>query len=352
MITQYHEIARLCGVEVRHGIGMVDLLRSGSGEIAGIVARPSGRYAQARLEAPAVILAAGGFESDARRRAANLGPGWDLAKVRGTPFNTGEVIDIALAHGAAPAGHWSGAHSVSWDANAPSEHGDRKISNRFTKQSYPIGLMVNMEGLRFVDEGADFRNYTYAKYGAEVLKQPGSLAFHIFDSKTEPILRQDEYRAPGVTRFEAETLDDLAAQTGLPPRTFVSMINEFNSAVVPRPFNPAIKDGKCTHGIVPPKSNWALPIDTPPFYAFAVTCGITFTFGGVKVDTDARVLQAGGAPITGLFAAGEMLGGLFYHNYPGGSGLAAGTVFGRRAGRSAAARLRKAALSQAPVRGP
>ena len=163
---------------------------------------------------------------------------------------------------------------------------------------------------------------------------------YIFDSKTEPILRQDEYRAPGVTRFEAETLEDLATQTGLPRQTFVSMINEFNAAIDPRPFNPAIKDGKCTRGITPPKSNWASPIDTPPFYAFAVTCGITFTFGGVKVDASAGVLQPDGAPIPGLFAVGEMLAGLFYHNYPGGSGLAAGTVFGRRAGRSAAARAR------------
>jgi tricarballylate dehydrogenase len=228
MIAQYHEIAQHLGIEVRHGTGIADLLRSGSGEIAGIIAQSTRHYTRTRLEAPAVSLAAGGFESDTRRRNANLGPGWDLAKVRGTPFNTGEAIDIALAHGAAPAGHWSGAHSVSWDANAPSEHGDREISNRFTKQSYPIGLMVNIEGHRFVDEGADFRNYTYAKYGAEVLRQPGSLAFHVFDSKTEPILRLDEYRAPGVTRFEAETLDDLATQTGLPRQTFVSMINEFN----------------------------------------------------------------------------------------------------------------------------
>lgn len=339
MIAQYHELLPRFGIEVRHGTGMVDLLRADNGAVAGIIAQGAD-YARARLEAPAVILAAGGFESDKKRRNANLGPGWDLAKVRGTPFNTGDVIDIALAHGAAPAGHWSGAHSVSWDANAPGDHGDREISNRFTKQSYPIGVMVNIAGQRFLDEGADFRNYTYAKYGVEVLRQPGSLAFHIFDAKTEPILRQDEYRAPGVSRYEAKTLDDLARRAGLPVEGFVKTITEFNAAVDPRPFNPAIKDGKCTHGITPPKSNWASPIDTPPFYAFAVTCGITFTFGGVKVDTDARVLEPGGEPIPGLFAAGEMLGGLFYHNYPGGSGLAAGTVFGRRAGKSAATRLR------------
>ena len=113
-------------------------------------------------------------------------------------------------------------------------------------------------------------------------------------------------------------------------------MREFNAAVQPGSFDPSVKDGKRTAGIDPPKSNWAVPIDTPPFTAFPVTCGITFTFGGVRVDERARVLDDGGRPLPGLYAAGELVGGLFFHNYPGGSGLAAGAVYGRRAGYAAA----------------
>jgi tricarballylate dehydrogenase len=199
---------------------------------------------------------------------------------------------------------------------------------------------VNAEARRFVDEGADFRNYTYAKYGAEILRQPNAIAYQLFDAKTEPLLRQDEYTAPGVSRFEAPTIRALAEKLSLNPEALERTVAEFNAAIQPGAFNPAVKDGKCTQGIHPAKSNWALPLDTPPFYGFAVTCGITFTFGGVRIDAAGRVLDRSGHPIAGLHAAGEVVGGLFYHNYPGGSGLMAGAVFGRRAGTSAAQRAR------------
>ncbi len=190
-------------------------------------------------------------------------------------------------------------------------------------------------GCGFVDEGADFRNYTYAKYGAEVLRQPGAIAYQLFDARTEPLLRPDEYRAPGATRVEADTVEELAARLGLSPVTLSRTVAEFNAAVQPGTFDPSIKDGKRTLGLDPPKSNWAVPLDTPPFVCFPVTCGITFTFGGLRIDRDARVLDAAGRPIPGLYAAGELVGGLFYHNYPGGTGLASGAVFGRRAGAAA-----------------
>ena len=168
------------------------------------------------------------------------------------------------------------------------------------------------------------------------MRQPGAIAYQLFDSKTEPLLRQDEYTAPGVSRFEADTMRELAEKMGVAPQAMEKMVEEFNSAVQPGEFNPTIKDGKRTEGIEPPKSNWALPLDSPPFYGFAVTCGITFTFGGVRIDENARVLDRAGRPIKGLHAAGELVGGLFYHNYPGGSGLTSGAVFGRRAGATAA----------------
>ena len=332
LMEQHAAAAMENGIEVRYEHAVSGLLRDDTGAVIGVTARsPAG---QEEIEAGAVVLACGGFESNPRMRAAYLGPNWDIAKVRGTPYNTGEGLQMALDAGALPYGHWSGCHAVAWDAAAPPT-GDLDLTNLLTKQSYPIGIVVNAEGQRFVDEGADFRNFTYAKYGAEILRQPGGLAYQLFDAKTEPLLRQDEYTAPGVSRFEANTIRALAEKMGLAPEALEQTVEGFNAAVQPGEFNPAIKDGKRTEGISPPKSNWAQPLDSPPFYGFAVTCGITFTFGGLGIDEDARVLDQSGQPIPGLHAAGELVGGLFYHNYPGGSGLTSGAVFGRRAGKSA-----------------
>jgi tricarballylate dehydrogenase len=332
MVEQHLAAAERAGVEVRFESPARGLLREGRPVVGVVVDGPGGPE---EVRAGAVVLASGGFEADPRMRAMYLGPSWDVARVRGTPYNTGDGLTMALEVGAQPYGHWSGCHAIAWDAAAPPT-GDRALLHRLSKQSYPIGIVVNREGQRFVDEGADFRNYTYARYGAEVLKQPGALAFQLFDAKTRPLLRQDEYEAPGVSRYEAATIGELARAIGVEPARLEQTVEAFNAAVQPGPFDPTIKDGKRTVGIDPPKSNWASPLDTPPFLAFAVTCGITFTFGGLRVDRDARVLDRASRPIPGLHAAGELVGGLFYHNYPGGSGLASGAVFGRRAGATAA----------------
>jgi tricarballylate dehydrogenase len=199
-----------------------------------------------------------------------------------------------------------------------------------------VAIVVNHDGERFIDEGADFRNYTYAKYGAEVLRQPQGIAAQIFDARTVEMLRTIDYEAPGATRVDAGTLAELAEGLGIDAGRLERTVAEFNAAIQPGDFDPTIKDGKRTEGIEPPKSNWALPVEQPPFTAFPVTCGITFTFGGVRVDDDTRLLDTGGRPLPGLFAAGELVGALFFHNYPGGSGLTAGAVYGRRAGYAAA----------------
>jgi tricarballylate dehydrogenase len=332
MIAKHLEIAEREGIEVRCDSPVVRLLTGDGGAVTGVVV--SGPAGEESIAAKAVILACGGFEADPRLRAQYLGPGWDVAKVRGTPYNTGDGINMALELGAQPYGHWSGCHSIAWDAGAPPT-GNLELTNRYSRQSYPIGIVVNRNGKRFVDEGADLRNYTYAKYGAEILKQPGAIAFQLFDAVTEPMLRHQDYSAPGMTRYDADTIEGLAEKMGVPAQALVETVNEYNAAVQPGEFNPAIRDGKRTVGITPPKSNWALPLDTPPFVAFPVTCGITFTYGGIRVDAQARVLHQRGTPIPGLYAAGELVGGLFYYNYPGGSGLTSGTVFGRRAGQAA-----------------
>lgn len=333
LMEQHLLAAKASGIEIAYDSGVVGFDLRGGNAIRGVVVE--GRSGRLELLAGAVVLACGGFEADPRLRAMYLGPGWDIAKVRGTPYNTGEVLQVALEAGAEPYGQWSGSHAVQWDAAAP-EHGDREITNLFTKQSYPISIVVNRDGRRFLDEGADYRNYTYAKYGAEVLKQPGAIAWQLFDAKTTPLLRQDEYTVRGVSKIEAQSIGELATQAGIDPDGLERTVAAYNRAIQPGEFNPAVKDGKHTEGIEPVKSNWALPLDTPPYLAFAVTCGVTFTFGGLRIDTSAAVQHRSGHPIDGLFAAGEIVGGVFYHNYPGGSGLTNGAVIGRRAGTSAA----------------
>ena len=198
--------------------------------------------------------------------------------------------------------------------------------------------MVNARGERFVDEGADFRNFTYAKYGRVVLEQPDMFAWQVFDAKVISMLR-DEYRIRQVTKVKADTLEELAWKLeGINAEAFLRTVREFNAAVKSSvPFAPSTKDGRGTSGLAIPKSNWANALDTPPFEAYAITCGVTFTFGGVKIALDGQVEDTAGKPIPGLYAAGEMVGGLFYHNYPGGTGLTSGAVFGRIAGTAAGA---------------
>ncbi|MFI1332694.1 FAD-dependent tricarballylate dehydrogenase TcuA [Streptomyces sp. NPDC020845] len=331
MIEQHLAAAARTGVHVRFDAPVTRLATASDGTVNGVVL--AGGEA---LESRAVVLAAGGFEADPQMRAAHLGPGWDLALVRGTPHNTGDGIRMALDAGAQAYGHWSGCHAVAWDAGAPPT-GDRELTNQLTRGGYPFGVVVNTDGRRFVDEGADFRNYTYAKYGAEILRQPGGTAVQIFDAKAARLLRPEEYTSKDVTSVTSGSVRGLARELRIDEDRLASTVEEFNAAITGGPFNPTVRDGSRTEGITPPKSNWAQPLDTPPYTAYPVTCGITFTFGGLRIDPDARVLNTRGRPVPGLHAAGELVGGLFYFNYPGGSGLTAGSVFGRRAGRSAAA---------------
>lgn len=322
------------GVKIFHQTRAQKLLMK-NGACAGVVAETND--GERLFNANAVVLACGGFEANQQWRKEYLGEEWELATVRGTRHNRGDGIRMALAVGAAPAGNWKGCHAVGTDANAPS-FGDASLpGDIWKKHSYPYGLLVNKDGRRFVDEGADLRNYTYAKYGKEILRQRGG-AVQIFDAKTEPLLRS-EYRHARVAKCQAGSLRELAAmlqaEWGVDGDNLVAEITAYNQAVCDGEFSPAVLDGKRTRGLTPEKTNWALPVDTPPFLAFPVGCGITFTFGGVAVDGNARVLSKAGEVIAGLCAAGEMVGGLFGENYPGGSGLMSGSVFGKIAGESA-----------------
>lgn len=334
--------AERAGVEVLYQTRATELLADDDG-VHGVRVRQQGRTRD--LHASAVVLACGGFESSPEWRARLLGPGWDLARVRGTRYNTGDGLQMAFDVGAAARGHWSGCHAVGWDLNAP-EFGDLKVGDGFQKHCYPYGITVNARGERFVDEGADFRNFTYAKYGKAVLEQPQHFAWQIFDAKADPLMR-DEYRIREVTKVRADSLEELATKLdGVDPDGFLRTIREFNAAVPDGPaFNPNVRDGRSTVGLALPKSNWARTIDEPPFEAYGIGCGITFTFGGLRVSTAGEVISEEGAPIPGLFAAGELVGGLYYFNYPAGSGLTSGAVMGRVAGTSAAALARSRVAS-------
>ena len=350
LVAALERAAERAGVETRYGCRAV-ALRVEEGAVRGVeveevsgrskplpaASGPEGpRTRRTSIEAEAVVLASGGFEANADWRRRHLGEGWEAAKVRGSRYNEGDGIRMALEAGAARAGQWSGCHAVAWDLNAP-EVGNLEVRHRYQKHSYPLGIVVNSRGERFLDEGADFRNYTYARYGRKVLEQPGRFAWQVFDARVAHLLR-DEYRKPHATRVEADSLAELAARLdGVDAEAFLRTVGGFNAAVRRDvPFDPSVRDGRSTRGLAPNKSNWANPLERPPFEAFAVTCGITFTFGGLAVDGRARVLDEDGRPIPRLFAAGELVGGLFHDNYPGGSGLTAGAVFGRRAGRGAA----------------
>ena len=194
------------------------------------------------------------------------------------------------------------------------------------------------EPRRFVDEGADFRNYTYARYGRVILEQPDNFAWQVFDAQVSHLLR-DEYRIKEVTKVTADTLEDLAGKlAGVDPDAFLAEMAAYNAAVdTGTPFDPTVKDGRGTRGLAVPKTNWANTISQPPFEAYQVGCGLTFTFGGLRIDAGTgQVLDTDFAPIPGLYAAGELVGGVFWFNYPGGTGLMNGAVFGRLAGGSAA----------------
>ena len=328
-------------VDIRYGVRSRSLARS---EGRWVVHCDGGQA----FEAASVIVATGGFHANLRWRTQYLGPGWDLAKVRGSRFNTGDGIEMAIEAGGAAHGNWSGCHAVFYDLNAPAT-GDLNLLN-MQKNYFHLGVVVNADGERFFDEGSDFRNYTYSGMGEKVLRQPGGVAWQIFDQHTESLL-PDEYRIRQATRIEADSLEGLASKLdGINVRSFLETVKSWNAAIDDATsFNPAIRDGRATRGLAIPKSNWANALTKPPFVAYPVTCGITFTFGGIKVDSQARVLDEDNQPIEGLYAAGELVGNLYFVKYAGGAGLTSGSVLGRIAGKDAAVAVMNGSLRKEEI---
>ena len=320
------------GLQVEYDTAAVDLLRDNSGAVIGIRARmPDGSYEDIH---GVVILASGGFEANPEMRTRYLGPDWNIVKTRGTRFNTGEMMQAAFNIGAQPFGHIAGTHSTCVDTAAP-DLATLDLATDTTRISHQWGVMVNRLGKRFTDEGLDWLFQTYVQVANDVLKQPGNMAYQVFDSKVFNLL--DKTRYPTANPAEANTLEELADQIDVDKAAFLATIREYNDAIDDSvPFDATSKDGLATVGLSPNKSNWAQKMDSPPYRAYPVESGITFTFGGLKQDMDSRILDFQDKPIEGLYGCGEITGGFFYTNYPAGSGLVKGAVTARAAGRHAA----------------
>jgi tricarballylate dehydrogenase len=328
--AMWFDIVEALGVEVRYDTSAVRLTQDARGRVTGVVVRDGEGFHE--VPGKAVVLGCGGFEANPEWRARYLGRPWDHAKVRGTRYNTGDGLRMAIEIGALPHGQWTGCHSTPIDAGAPA-HGDRELTDKTNRLSYMYGVLVNARGRRFFDEGEDFQFYTYAKLGGIILNEPSGVAHQIFDSKVTGLL---EGRYKTGQPLVANTLRQLVEQLPVDKVTCLETLEKYNAAVEAGRFDPTIRDGLRTKGLELPKSNWAQRLDAPPFMAYPVTGGITFSFGGLRINDRAQVITTSWTPVPGLYACGEMVGGLFHTNYPGGTGLVSGGVFGRLAGAHAA----------------
>ncbi|MEX1004334.1 MAG: FAD-dependent tricarballylate dehydrogenase TcuA [Acidimicrobiia bacterium] len=326
LVEHWISIGNDLGIELRTDSRVSAILGDHRG-VAGVqVDGPEGRY---EIEAESVILASGGFQASPERRGRYLPPNADLMKVRGSRHNTGEVLDMAIGLGAATSGQWQGAHASPVAIDAP----DMEMDNQVNRYAYPYGITVDRNGRRFFDEGERHRTYTYAKTGWAVLGQEGGVAYQIYDQASREYFPSQYATA---TPVEAPTIRELAGKIGIDPDRLEATVQEFNASVDDETvFDPTREDGRGTKGLTPKKTNWARALSEGPFLAYGVTGGITFSFGGVRVNRNSQVLNTGGVPMKGLFANGDIVG-MFYHNYPSSSGMTRNVVFGGRAGAAAA----------------
>jgi tricarballylate dehydrogenase len=328
-------LERTPGVEILYQTEAVRLALSDSGRIDGVTVRASDGLLK-RLRAPSVVIACGGFEGNAEMLTRYLGPGaCDLPVIAPTlKHNTGDGLAMAIEVGAATAGQFDMFHGEPVDVR--SRKPDAVV------YAYPYGILVNGRAERFCDEGEDSFDATFEPIAFEIWRHQQQRAFFIGDQTTlaiehvQAIILTDQ---PPVT---AATLSGLAMELGLDPSALERTVAAYNAAMGPGRFDAHRFDGRSTVGLSPAKSNWAFPLVRPPYIAFPLTCAITFTFGGVRTDSSARVLTPSGTIIPGLYAAGEVTG-LYYHRYPPGTSVLRSATFGRIAG-AHAARARAAAV--------
>jgi tricarballylate dehydrogenase len=328
------------GAIIHYESPATEILQDDKGTVIGV--RALGPDGFKDFYARSTVLACGGFEGNAEMRARYLGPNWDTVHMRGVPFNTGDGIRMALDIGAMPHGSFTTCHASPQDFELPQYKLPSSIGKGAEHQSrymYAFAIMVNNRGQRFVDEADDLRSLTYAKMGRSIITQPGGMAFQIMDAKVRATgLMPPSYdKASGA---KSESLEKLADIMGIDSKGLLNTVRDFNASIPKdRRAKPSAYqlDGVGTEGLVIPKSNFAMTIDEPPFEAYIVRAGITFTFGGLKVEAaTGQVQHVARRPLKGLFAAGELVGGLFHGSYASGSGMMAGANWGRISGTSAA----------------
>ena len=326
LLNAYYARAKRLGVDVNYEAEVVDLAiergvcRSVDVRVRGLVET---------VAAGAVVVASGGFEANLEWLREVWGDAVDGFVIRGTPYNTGGVLRLLLDAGAEPVGDAAACHAVAVDARAPKFDGG--IATRL--DCIPFGIVVNRHGQRIADEGEDFWPKRYAEWGSLVARQPDQTAFVLIDAKVAGAFMPSLY--PPIA---AGSIAELAAALQLPADALQATVTAFNLAVQPGTVNHAALDDCRTSGLVPDKSHWAQRLDTPPYWAFPLRPGITFTYLGVRVDVQGRVMLARRGPSRNVFAAGEvMAGNVLRRGYLAGFGMTIGTVFGRIAGRGAAA---------------
>jgi len=329
LLNAYYAAAERLGVDVAYDSEVVDLgLRDGSFASATV----QSRGAQHEIRAKAMVAASGGFESNLAWLREAWGPAADNFIVRGTPYNMGRVLKLLLDRGVKAVSDPLQGHCVAIDARAPKFDGG--IVTRV--DAVTLGIVVNRHAQRFYDEGEDFWPKRYAIWGRLVAGEPDQIAFSIIDAKS-----MGKFMPPVYPPIKAGSVPELARLLELNAATLGKTIAEFNVAIRPGTFDHTILDDCRTHGVAPPKTHWARPIDTPPYYAYPLRPGITFTYLGVAVDDKARVICGDDRPSANMFAAGEiMAGNVLGKGYLAGIGMAIGTTFGRIAGEEAARHVR------------
>jgi tricarballylate dehydrogenase len=325
LLNAYYRTAEALGVEVAYDTEVTELnIRDGKFTSA-IVAR---RSVQHEIQANAVVAAAGGFESNLAWLREAWGPAADNFLIRGTPYNMGRVLRVLLDSGAKSVGDAAQGHCVAIDARAPKFDGG--ICSRVDCVS--LGIVVNRDAQRFDDEGDDFWPKRYAVWGRLVAAQPDQIAYSIIDAKS-----MGKFIPPMFPPIKANSVRELAPALELDPAALESTVAQFNQAVRPGTFDHTLLDDCATAGLSPPKSHWARPLDTAPFFAYPLRPGITFTYLGVAVNERAQVIWQDDRAAANIFAAGEiMAGNVLGKGYIAGIGMAIGTAFGRIAGKEAA----------------
>jgi len=325
MMNAYYDTAAKLGVQVRYETEVREL-EIHDDQFVSAVAVSAG--ASRMIEAKTIVVAAGGFEANIAWLKEYWGDTADNFVIRGTPHNQGRLLKELLNHGAKPVGDPRGCHAVALDARAPKFDGG--IVTRL--DSVPFGIVVNKEAKRFYDEGEDFWPKRYAIWGKLIAEQPGQIAYSIIDSKALPLFMPSVFPP-----IEARSIGELATALEIDARALTTSVDQFNRSTSGGKYDPGNLDDCRTAGLDPPKSHWARPIDTAPYYGYPLRAGITFTYLGVTVNSRAQVIMQNGQPAKNIFAAGEMMAGnILGKGYLAGFGLTIGSVFGRIAGREAA----------------